>query len=60
MLVDQALADEVRELMSLIRGLREEMVALEDMSADDLAELHPDFQPSARNLLHYLILRQHD
>jgi pyruvate kinase len=60
MLVDEALASEVRELIGLIQGLRADMIALEEMSAEELAELHPDFQTSGRNLLHYLILRQQD
>ncbi len=36
------------------------MVNLADQSADQLQAVHPNFQLSARNLLHYLALRQHD
>ena len=33
---------------------------LEDRYAKDLAKVHPEFRESARNLLHYVALRQSD
>jgi pyruvate kinase len=36
------------------------MVGLANQSAEQLQAVHPNFQLSAHNLLHYLALRQHD
>jgi pyruvate kinase len=44
---------------ALVR-LREDAVRLEQRFASELAQVGPAHRPSARNLLHYLGLRQHD
>jgi pyruvate kinase len=36
------------------------MIGTEQDSESEIAKLHPDQQASARNLLHYLVLRQDD
>ena len=53
-------APELAELSTELTALRASMVALADQSADRLHAVHPNFEVSARNLLHYLALRQHD
>ncbi len=53
-------APELAELSTELTALRASMVALADQSADQLQAVHPNFEVSARNLLHYLALRQHD
>lgn len=50
----------VSALVAELRELREKMHALEKGCARRLATLHPHHQDSGRNLLHYLVLRQHD
>ena len=44
------------ELASMSNRARD----LEDHYAEDLAKVHPEFRESARNLLHYVALRQSD
>lgn len=44
------------ELASISNRARD----LEDHYAEDLAKVHPEFRESARNLLHYVALRQSD
>ena len=53
-------APELTELLTELTTLRADMVDLADQSADQLQAVHPNFRLSARNLLHYLALRQHD
>ena len=43
-----------------IQAVREEMLRLVDESREVLADVHPDHQPGARNLLHYLAFRNRD
>ncbi len=52
-----------RQLDALIRPLRElrrRAVDLEQLFAEELERVHPEHLDSARNLLHYLALRQND
>ena len=53
-------APELAALLAELTALRADMVGLADQSADQLRAVHSNFQLSARNLLHYLALRQHD
>jgi pyruvate kinase len=48
------------ELIAQLSVLREQMRLHESRHAVELAPVAPEYQPSARNLLHYLALRQHD
>ena len=47
-------------LLAELTALRTAMLGRADQAADQLQAVHPDFRLSARNLLHYLALRQHD
>lgn len=47
-------------LANELHALRQDMLAHEAAHADALAQVAPPQQASARNLLHYLCLRQHD
>ena len=53
-------APELAGLLTELTALRASMVNLADQSADQLQTVHPNFELSAHNLLHYLALRQHD
>lgn len=47
-------------LADRVKDLQHEALELERKFAPAVAKTHPDFRKSARNLLHYLALRQHD
>ena len=47
-------------LMDQLTLLQEDALALENKFKPSLKEVHPSLKKSARNLLHYLALRQHD
>jgi pyruvate kinase len=47
-------------LLEQVCALRDEGLRLEQELATTLKGIHPALRPSARNLLHYLALRQHD
>lgn len=47
-------------LLDALLPLRAAMLEFEASQKPTLAAVHPDYQVSARNLLHYLALRQHD
>src|SRR5262245_35615640 len=47
-------------LISNLKALREELLRAEKDAEESLAAVHPTFQESARNLVHYLALRRHD
>ena len=51
---------EIDRLIASVTALREQCLAYEKAHADDVAAAAPDYRKSARNLLHYLALRQHD
>ncbi|MBB6612826.1 hypothetical protein H7F15_17425 [Pontibacter sp. Tf4] len=47
-------------LITQIDGLHADALALEKKFSEEIKKVHPKFRKSARNLLHYLALRQHD
>ncbi len=51
---------EVEDLISQLGAIRDDMVHLATTSEASLAQLHPNYRESARNLLHYLALRRRD
>ncbi|WBA43912.1 pyruvate kinase [Hymenobacter canadensis] len=53
-------AAELSALLAELTALRTGMLARADQAAGQLRDVHPGFQVSAHNLLHYLALRQHD
>ncbi|WP_345224715.1 pyruvate kinase [Hymenobacter koreensis] len=53
-------APELDELIAELTAVRQDMLRLAAQAADRLQAVHPDFQLSARNLLHYLALRRQD
>ncbi len=53
-------ADEARKLIPAVTELRNRALALEQAHQADLQLVARDYLPSARNLLHYLALRQTD
>lgn len=50
----------LEHLIRQVDNLIAEALKLENDSAADVKKVHPAFQKSARNLLHYLALRRHD
>lgn len=50
----------LRELIAQLDKLHEDALDLEKQLAPSVKQVHPSFRNSARNLLHYLALRQHD
>jgi pyruvate kinase len=53
-------ASELDELIRELSEVRASMLDLEAQSMVHVGKLHPTYQESARNLLHYLALRRHD
>ena len=53
-------ASEIAELLTELTAVRQDMVLFAARADERLAAVHPNFRLSARNLLHYLALRQHD
>jgi pyruvate kinase len=51
---------EVVELIGVLGTLRADMLRLEQEAAGRLGEVHPTYQASAANLLHYIALRRQD
>ena len=43
-----------------LKGIYDRAIEFESIHADELAAVHPQFKESARNLVHYLALRQSD
>ena len=43
-----------------LKSIHDRAIEFESMHADELAAVHPEFSDSARNLVHYLALRQSD
>ena len=56
----EALHTEMQSLWQQLQHIRERAEALESRFAAELQQVHPDFAASARNLLHYIALRQFD
>lgn len=50
----------VESLIENLEALRGEALRTESQLGPELAAVHPDCRPSARNLAHYLALRSHD
>jgi pyruvate kinase len=50
----------IERLIPALAQLRDEALAYESTFASELALIEPDYRDSARNLLHYLSVRQHD
>ena len=48
------------QLAGAVTKLRDQAVLLEQTYATEIQKVDADYQKSARNLLHYLALRQHD
>ncbi len=51
---------DIRRLNDELQAIRNRAKALETEHAAELAAVHPDYSDSARNLIHYLALRQSD
>ena len=51
---------EIEQVSEQLRAIHDRALALETKYEDDLAQVHPDFQEGARNLVHYLALRKAD
>jgi len=52
--------DRLDELIHELTALRSKMLELESEGMVPARHIHPSYQQSARNLLHYLALRRHD
>src|SRR5215471_717989 len=50
----------LEQLAAAVIKLRDQALLLEQTYAAEIEKVDPDYQKSARNLLHYLALRQHD
>src|SRR5215510_5809672 len=53
-------ATHLAQLAAAVTKLRDQAVLLEQAYTTEIKKVIPDYQKSARNLLHYLALRQHD
>ena len=51
---------EIEQVSEQLRAIHDRALALETKYEADLAQVHPDFQEGARNLVHYLALRKAD
>jgi pyruvate kinase len=49
-----------KELISKIRKLEHYALELESEYSEEIRKAHPNYQVSAKNLVHYIALRQHD
>src|SRR5215468_3610291 len=50
----------LEQLAAAVTKLRDQALLLEQAHAAEIQNVAPEYQKSARNLLHYLALRQHD
>jgi len=50
----------ITQLIGAVSDLRDDALRMERRFARDIALVHPSYRRSARNLLHYLALRQRD
>ena len=50
----------IKELGEELAAICESAVSLEEQLADEIVRVHPDYVASAKNLVHYVALRQHD
>lgn len=51
---------DIGQIRSVLQGLHDRAVALEDEYAEELAAVRPEHAEGARNLIHYLALRESD
>ena len=51
---------DLEQLLQSLEELRGHCLAMEQSLKDEIDQVAPDYQRSARNLVHYLALRQHD
>ena len=51
---------DIRRLGDQLASICERAIKLESDFSDELSAVHPEFRDSARNLVHYLALRQSD
>jgi pyruvate kinase len=51
---------QIREMIAQLDQLHQDALDIEKKFAGAIKSVHPSFRKSARNLLHYLSLRQHD
>ena len=51
---------DLEHLLQSLEELRNHCLAMEASLKDEIEQVAPDYRPSARNLVHYLALRQHD
>lgn len=51
---------DVEELIEQLTAIRTELILTVKKSNKDLSNIHPNFGESAKNLLHYLVLRRRD
>ncbi len=58
--MSQRSGNEFGRLIGEFESIRDDMLRMVEESADLLRDVHPQHQPSARNLLHYLALRSCD
>ncbi|WP_276499013.1 pyruvate kinase [Pontibacter litorisediminis] len=56
----QTKEDHYQDLIRQLDQLHQDAIALEEKFAPAVRAVHPKFRKSAKNLLHYLALRQHD
>ncbi|MBK8978476.1 MAG: pyruvate kinase [Planctomycetes bacterium] len=52
--------ERIQPLIDAVIGLRDELLTFEAVHGDAVERVHPEHRPSARNLLHYLALRNRD
>lgn len=50
----------IEAVLRELTGIRADMITESAMSTTPLCAIHPNYQASARNLLHYLTFRRHD
>ena len=50
----------LKKVYEQVRVLREDVIAFEQELAEQLVQISPAYRRSARNLVHYLAVRQHD
>lgn len=50
----------IKNMLAQINSIIKEALAFESASKNSLSQIHPQYQASAKNLLHYQVLRRHD
>ncbi|OYY79897.1 MAG: hypothetical protein B7Y33_04635, partial [Hydrogenophilales bacterium 16-62-9] len=57
---ENAESAEIELALNALAAIRADMLAEQERWQPGLARIHPSYQDSARNLLHYLVLRRRD